>query len=296
MEELSPGVTQAIKNKKQLLKTLAMFRSIKRHKLFTISLTFIFFLIIIAIFAPFVAPYDPIEQNLKHRLSTPSSEHFLGTDQFGRDMLSRLIFGIKTSLTTGTMAALLSMIIGVFLGLVAGYFGGIIDDMIMRFTDIVLSFPSIVLTLAIAGALGPSLINIVFALVAVGWTQYTRVVRGSVLSLNKTDFIVAAKAVGLSDFRIIFRHILPNCTGPIIVMMTLGMGGKILSVAGLSFLGLGAQPPTAEWGMMLKQGIAFMDAAPHLTIFPGLVIMITVLAFNILGDGLRDIFDPQMRF
>jgi peptide/nickel transport system permease protein len=266
-----------------------------RHKLFIISLTFISFLMVIAIFATFVAPYDPIEQNLKHRLSPPSFEHFLGTDQFGRDMLSRLIFGIKTSLTTGIAAASLSMFIGVFLGLVAGYFGGIIDNIIMRFTDIVLSFPSIVLTLAIAGSLGPSLIHIVIALVAVGWTQYTRVVRGSVLHLKEKDFIEAAKAIGLNDFRIIFQHILPHCSGPIMVMMTLGMGGKILSIAGLSFLGLGAQPPTAEWGMMLKQGVTFMETAPHLTIFPGLATMLTVLAFNILGDGLRDIFDPKMR-
>jgi peptide/nickel transport system permease protein len=268
---------------------------LRRHKLFTISLSFIFFLIAIAIFASLISPYDPIEQNLKHRLSPPSFEYFLGTDQFGRDMLSRLIFGIKTSLTTGIMAAVLSMIIGVSLGLVAGYFGGVIDEVIMRFTDIMLSFPSIVLTLAIAGSLGPSLIHIVIALVAVGWTQYTRVVRASVLSLKETDFILAAKAIGLSDIGIIVRHILPNCAGPIIVMMTLSMGVKILSIAGLSFLGLGAQPPTAEWGMMLKQGVAFMGTAPHLTIFPGLAIMLTVLAFNLLGDGLRDIFDPKMR-
>lgn len=268
---------------------------IRRHKLFAMSFIFILFLIVIAIFAPFFAPYDPIEQNLKYRLSPPSFEHFLGTDQFGRDMLSRLIFGIKTSLTTGVIAALLSMVIGVSLGLVAGYFGGIIDDIVMRFTDIVLSFPSIVLTLAIAGVLGPSLINIVIALVVVGWTQYTRVVRGSVLSLKEQDFILAAKVIGSKNTRIIVRHILPNCTGPIIVMMTLSMGVKILSIAGLSFLGLGAQPPTAEWGMMLKQGVTFMGTAPHLTIFPGLSIMLTVLAFNLLGDGLRDLFDPKMR-
>jgi peptide/nickel transport system permease protein len=189
---------------------------------------------------------------------------------------------------------LLSTVIGVCIGLVAGYFGGIIDGYLMRFTDIVLSFPSIVLTLAIAGALGPSVTNIVIAIVAVGWTQYTRVVRGLVLTLKETDFIEAARAIGASDFRIIFRYILPNCTGQIMVMMTLSVGGMILSIAGLSFLGLGAQPPTAEWGMMLKQGVEFMGTAPHLTIFPGLAIMFTVLAFTIMGDGLRDIFDPKM--
>jgi len=164
----------------------------------------------------------------------------------------------------------------------------------MRFTDIVLSFPSIVLTLAIAGVLGPDIFNIVIALAAVGWTKYTRVVHGSILSLKNKEFVESAKAIGVSDFYLMYRHILPNCMGPVIVIMTLGMGGKILSIAGLSFLGLGAQPPTPEWGMMLKQGIPFMQRAPHLTIFPGLAIMITVLAFNVLGDGLRDILDPRL--
>jgi peptide/nickel transport system permease protein len=273
---------------------LSIFCRIRRSKLLTISVTFILVLILTAILAPVISPHDPIEQNLKQRLSPPSFEQLLGTDQFGRDMLSRIIFGIRTSLTTGGIAASLSLVIGVCLGLLAGYFGGIIDDIIMRFTDMVLSFPSLVLTLAIAGSLGPSLTNIVIALVAVGWTPYTRVVRGSVLALKELDFIVAAKALGASNYRIIARHILPNCAGPIIILMTLGIGGKILSIAGLSFLGLGAQPPTAEWGMMLKQGVAFMGTAPYLTILPGLAIMLTVLAFNILGDGLRDIFDPKM--
>lgn len=271
-----------------------MFCKIKKHKLLFGCLIFILFLTFTAIFAPFISPHDPIEQNLKHRLLPPSLEHPFGTDQFGRDMLSRLMFGIQTSLTTGILAALLSVMLGVFLGMVAGYFGGMIDGCIMRFTDIVLSFPSIVLTLAIAGSLGPSLFNIVIAIVAVGWTQYTRVVRGLVLALKETDFIEAARAIGAGDFRIIFRHILPNCTAPIIVMMTLSIGNMIISISGLSFLGLGVQPPTAEWGMMLKQGVEYMGTAPHLSIFPGLAIMLSVLSFNILGDELRDIFDPKM--
>jgi peptide/nickel transport system permease protein len=280
----------------QSIKTLPISSKLKRHKLLIVVSTFILCLIFTAIFASFITPHDPIEQNLKYRLLPPSLDHPFGTDQFGRDMVSRLIFGIQTSLTTGMVAALLSMIIGVCIGLMAGYFGGIIDGCIMRFTDIVLSFPSIVLTLVIAGSLGPSLINIVLAIVAVGWTQYTRVVRGLVLTLKEMDFIEAVRAMGANDFRIIFRHILPNCTGPIIVIMTLSIGNMILSIAGLSFLGLGVQPPTPEWGRMLKQGVEFMGTAPHLTIFPGLALMLTVLAFNILGDGLRDMLDPRMRF
>jgi peptide/nickel transport system permease protein len=272
-----------------------LFSEIKRYKWVTVSSTFIVLLVVTAIFAPFISPYDPVEQNLKHRLLPPSLEHPFGTDQFGRDISSRLIFGLRTSLTTGVVASLLSMVIGVFFGLVAGYFEGIVGGLIMRFTDIVLSFPGIVLTLAIAGSLGPSLFNIVVAIVAVGWTQYTRVVRGLVLAIKEMNFIEATRALGSSDFRIIIRHILPNCSGPIIVMATLSVGGKMLSIAGLSFLGLGAQPPTAEWGTMLKQGVDFMGIAPHLAIFPGLSIMLTVLAFNVLGDGLRDIFDPKMR-
>lgn len=252
-------------------------------------------LFLLAALAPLAAPRDPLAQDLELRLTGAGGDYLLGADQFGRCLLSRLLYGIRISLTTGITAASLTMLIGLLAGLLAGYYGGITDEIIMRLTDIVLSFPSIVLTLVIAGVLGPDLKNIVIALVAVGWTRYARVVRGSVLSLKKESFVESARALGAGDAYLLYRHILPNCLGPVMVILTLGMGGVILSIAGLSYLGLGAQPPTPEWGMMLNQGVPFMRRAPHLTIYPGLAIMVTVLAFNFLGDGLRDLMDPRLK-
>lgn len=266
----------------------------KENKLVAIALVLILLLILVALLAPFIAPHDPYEHNLEIRLTAANSEYLFGTDQFGRCLFSRILYGTRISLAAGLISAVLTMGIGVFAGLLAGYFGGIPDELIMRITDIVLSFPSIVLTLVIAGVLGPDLKNIVIALVAVGWTKYARVVRGSVLSVKEQGYVESAKALGASSFYLLYRHILPNCITPVIVIMTLGIGGAILSIAGLSFLGLGAQPPTPEWGMMLSQGIPFMNRAPHLTLFPGMMIMITVLAFNFLGDGLRDFLDPKL--
>ncbi|RJX24758.1 MAG: ABC transporter permease [Dethiobacter sp.] len=278
--------------KKRLNRT---FSALKENKLAAVGLIIISVLVLMAVFAPLITLRDPYEQNLEIRLTGSNEKYLMGTDQFGRCLFSRLIYGIRISLTTGVISAVLTMGIGVFTGLLAGYFGGIMDELIMRITDIVLSFPSIVLTLVIAGVLGPDLKNIIIALAAVGWTKYARVVRGSVLSIKEQEYVESAKALGASDIYLLCRHILPNCMGPVIVIMTLSIGGAILSIAGLSFLGLGAQPPTPEWGMMLNQGVPFMRRAPHLTIFPGLAIMITVLAFNFLGDGLRDIMDPRLK-
>ncbi|ATZ60911.2 MAG: nickel ABC transporter permease subunit NikC [Methanosarcinales archaeon Met12] len=274
---------------------IEVFRRLKKHRLAVIGAAIILTLFFVAVFAPFIAPHDPIEQNLENRLLSPNTEHPLGADNLGRCILSRLIYGTRVSLQIGIMVVGITVIIGVSLGLIAGYLGGLIDEMIMRSVDILLAFPGIILALAIAGILGPSLFNVMLALAVVGWTSYARVVRGSVLSVKEKEFVEAARALGASDARIMFRHILPNVMAPVIVMATLGMAHVILAAAALSFLGLGAQPPTPEWGSMLNAGRAFMRTAPHLTIFPGLVIMVTVLAFNFLGDGLRDTLDPRLK-
>ncbi|MCL0037082.1 ABC transporter permease [Dehalococcoidia bacterium] len=266
-----------------------VFRRLKKHRLAMIGAAIILALVLIAVLAPFIAPHDPIEQNLEHRLLSPNTEYLLGTDNLGRCILSRLIHGTSVSLQIGVMVVGIASITGVTLGLIAGYRGGLTDELIMRIVDILLAFPGIILALAIAGILGPSLYNVMLALAVIGWTSYARVVRGSVLSVKEKEFVEAARALGTGEARIMFRHVLPNVMAPVIVMATLGMAHVILAAAALSFLGLGAQPPTPEWGSMLNDGRAFMRSAPHLTIFPGLAIMVTVLAFNFLGDALRDI-------
>jgi peptide/nickel transport system permease protein len=269
------------------------FRYLNKNKLAVIGLTIILSLIIIAIIAPFIAPHDPLEQNLNNRLLPPCEEYPLGTDDLGRCILSRIIYGARISLELGIIVVGITSSIGVVLGGFAGYYGGILDEIIMRVVDIMLSFPGIILALAIAGALGPSLFNVMLALTLVHWTSYARVVRGAVLSVKEKEFVESARALGAGNLYIMVNHILPNVIAPVIVMATLGMGHVILSAAALSFLGLGSQPPIPEWGAMLNSGRAFMRTAPSLTFFPGLAIMITVLAFNFLGDGLRDALDPR---
>ncbi|MCL0061439.1 nickel ABC transporter permease subunit NikC [Thermodesulfovibrionales bacterium] len=285
-------VTKIIESR---LPSAEVFQRLKKHRLALIGAGIILVLIFIAVLAPFIAPHDPIEQNLEHRLLSPNTEYLLGTDNLGRCILSRLIHGTSVSLQIGIMVVGIAAFVGVTLGLVAGYRGGLIDELIMRIVDILLAFPGIILALVIAGILGPSLFNVMLALAVVGWTSYARVVRGAVLSVKEKEFVEAAQALGAGEARIMFRHILPNVMAPVIVMATLGMAHVILAAAALGFLGLGAQPPTPEWGSMLNDGRAFMRTAPHLTIFPGLAIMVTVLAFNFLGDGLRDALDPRLK-
>jgi len=285
-------VTRAIESRQPFTD---VFRRLRKHRLALIGAAIVLVLVLIAVLAPFVSPHDPIEQNLEARLLSSSAEYPLGTDNLGRCILSRLIHGSRVSLQIGIMVVGIASITGVTLGLIAGYRGGLIDELIMRIVDILLAFPGIILALVIAGILGPSLYNVMLALAVVGWTSYARVVRGSVLSVKEKGFVEAARVLGGGDARIMFRHVLPNVMAPVIVMATLGMAHVILAAAALSFLGLGAQPPTPEWGSMLNDGRAFMRTAPHLTIFPGLAIMVTVLAFNFLGDGLRDILDPRLK-
>ncbi len=270
-------------------------QQLKKNKIAMIGLVIIVSLALIAIFAPFIAPHDPIEQNLEKRFLSPSGEYPMGTDDLGRCLMSRIIYGARVSLRVGVITVGIITVIGVTLGLISGYCGGIVDEIIMRFVDVVLAFPGIILALAIAGALGPGLFNVMLALAMVGWTGLARVVRSSVLSVKEKEFVESARALGCSDLYIMIRHILPNVMAPVIVLATLDMAFIILAAAGMSFLGLGAQPPIPEWGSMLNSGRAFMRIAPHLTTFPGLAIMITVLAFNFLGDGLRDALDPRQQ-
>ena len=266
----------------------------KEHKIAMVGAALILFLALIAVFAPYIAPHDPIEINLKERLLAPNMEYPLGTDNLGRCMLSRIIYGARISLQIGIIVVGITSVIGITLGMIAGYYGGVLDELIMRGVDILLVFPGIILALVIAGILGPGLFNVMLALAIVGWTGYARVVRGVVLSVKEKEYVESARALGVGDWYIITRHILPSCVAPIIVIATLGMAYVILAAAALSFLGLGAQPPTPEWGSMLNNGKNFMRTAPHLTIFPGLAIMITILAFNFIGDGLRDALDPRV--
>lgn len=248
-----------------------------------------------AILAPFIAPHDPNEQRLLMRLTPPSKEWLFGTDQFGRDVLSRVIYGSRLSLVAGVVSVSIGLIFGIPLGLAAGYFGGIWDEVIMRCMDILLSFPYLLLAIAIVSALGPGLFN---SMMAIGiWTMpvYCRLVRSSVLSVKERDYITAAHATGTGHIRILVAHVLPNVLGPIIVLSTLRIADAILAIASLGFLGLGVQPPSPEWGTMLSNSRLYIELAPHTLVFPGLAILLTVLAFNILGDSLRDYLDPRLR-
>ena len=253
----------------------------------------ILMLTLVAVLAPYISLHDPLEQNRGNRLSSPSFEYPFGTDNLGRCVFSRIVLGTRYSLGIGILVVAISSFIGTTLGIVSGYSRGIIDEAIMRFVDIVLAFPSIILALVIAGALGPSLSNVIIALALTHWPAYTRLVRGIAFSLREKEFVEAAKALRASDIYIMRRHIFPNCINPIIVLATLDIANAIIFATALSFLGLGIQSPTPEWGSMLKAGIPFMRTAPLLTIFPGIAIMTIVLAFNFLGDGLRDMFDPR---
>ena len=249
--------------------------------------------VVAALSAPWVAPYDPASQQLSLRLERPSVHHPFGLDELGRDIFSRVLAGARISLLVGITVVGISTLVGVFLGAVAGYFGGWIDDLISRGIDVLLEFPGILLAIALAAVLGPSLTNVVLALSVIGWVGYARLVRGQVLRAREFEFVQAARALGASTARILVRHILPTTMPAVMVQASLGMAGAILAEAALSFLGLGVQPPTPSWGTMLNGGRLHLLDAPHLTIFPGAAIAVLVLGFNFLGDGLRDAIDPK---
>jgi len=250
---------------------------------------------ICAVLAPIVAPYDPLAQALGSRLDPPSPQHWLGTDQLGRDIASRLLYGARISLVIGIVVVALAGIFGTLVGLVAGYAGGLVDETLMRVTEVFLAFPPLILAMAIAGALGPSLTNAIIAIAAVTWAVYARLTRGQLLSLRRREFVEAARAIGASRGRILARHLLPNALAPLMVQASFDMGAAIISAAGLSFIGFGAQPPTPEWGVMISEGRNFISTQLWLSLFPGLAILLAVGSFNVLGDGLRDLFDPRLR-
>lgn len=252
-------------------------------------------IVVTALAAPLIAPYDPSAQDTSRRLEGPSSQHLLGLDDLGRDVLSRVLYGARVSLRVGFSVVFLASITGVMLGAIAGYFGGKTDTLIMRLCDILLAFPGILLAIALVAVLGPSLNNVILALSIIGWVGYARLVRGQVLKVREMEYVTAAKALGARAHRVIFRHVLPNVLNPVIVMATLGLAGAILSEAALSFLGLGVQPPTPSWGAMLTSGRRYLGTANHLAIYPGLAIMLAVMGLNFLGDGLIDALDPKYR-
>ena len=273
----------------------AAVRRLRRNRGAMVGLYSVILMVAVAILADRLAPYDPIKMAPGFGLLAPSREHVFGTDLLGRDVLSRLIHGARISLRVGLVSVGIAAVLGTTLGLLAGYFGRWVDLLIMRFIDLLLAFPNVLLALAIIAILGPSIFNLMIAVGISATPGYARLVRGSVLSAKANTYVEAATAVGVPDGLIIWRHILPNVLAPVIVLSTLGMAGAILTGAALSFLGLGVQPPTAEWGVMLADGRNYLRIAWWITTFPGMAIMVTVLAINMLGDGLRDTLDPRLR-
>lgn len=270
-------------------------RRLARNRLAMLGLAIVVIFILLAVFAPFIAPYDPARSSFGARLKPPSGEHWLGTDELGRDMFSRLLFGARISLRIGLISVAIGIAVGVPLGAVSAYYGGWVDLAVQRIIDVMLAFPGILLAIVLVAALGVGLDQVMIAVGIVSIPVYTRLVRGSALAVKRKEFVEAARAAGARDVVIIARHILPNCLAPVIVQSTLQIGASILWAAGLGFLGLGAQPPTPEWGTILSRGRQYLLVAPHITTSTGLAIMLVVLGFNLLGDGLRDALDPRLK-
>ncbi len=270
-------------------------RRFAKNRKAVVGVAMVVLYVAVALLAPALTPYNPTKPDLNLALQAPTLGHPLGNDELGRDILARIIYGARISLMVGLVGTGIALVGGVILGSLSGYFGGWVDTVIMRAMDIMLAFPSFLLALAIVSILGAGLMNLMLAIGIFSIPSFSRVVRGSVLSVKNQDYVEAARAVGLSDLRILVAHILPNCMAPIIVLATMRVATAILTASGLSFLGLGAQPPTPEWGAMLSNGREYLRAAPHLATFPGLAIMFGVLGFNLFGDGLRDALDPRLK-
>lgn len=277
------------------------YRQFKKNKSALVGLYIVVILVVCALLAPILAPHDPLIQNLDNRLIAPfwtengTFTHILGTDDFGRDLLSRVIYGARISLMIGVISVSISLFFGVIMGATAGYFGGKIDLLIMRVVDIMLSIPAILLAIVIVSILGPDLYNAMIAIGIVGIPTFARIVRASVLAEKEKEYVIASRINGSSSFRLISKVILPNCATPIIVQATMGFASAVLEAAGLSFLGLGAQPPTPEWGAMLADSLQFITTSYWMIVFPGIAIFLTVMGFNLVGDGLMDVLDPKMK-
>ncbi|MCI1665590.1 MAG: ABC transporter permease [Atopobiaceae bacterium] len=267
----------------------------KRNKLGVFCLGVVIALVLVAIFAPLLAPYDPDAQTLTNMLQPPSVAHPFGTDEYGRDILSRIIYGCRVSLSVGIVSQVIALAIGFFAGVAAGYFGGKIDAVISFVIQVFSSFPFLLFAIVVMFVLGPGLVNLYVALGLLGWTSTARLIRGDVMRLKGSEYIQSCKISGGKSFRIIIKHLLPNCVSTLIVVTTLGIPNAILSEASLSFLGLGVQPPTASWGSMISASQAYIQTSTYYSVIPGLAIIITVMAFNLLGDALRDALDPKMR-
>lgn len=291
-KELEPPQPKDERSQSLILESMKQFF---QHKLAVIGSVIVFLFLILAIFAPLIAPYGINEQSLGERFSAPSAAHWFGTDDFGRDIFSRVVHGARISLWVGFFSVLGSVILGTLLGLIAGYGGRVLDAVISRLFDILLAFPSILLAIAIVSILGPSLQNALIAIAIINVPTFGRLVRSKVMSIKQEEYVLAAKAVGMSHRRIVLRHILPNSMVPVIVQATLAIGTAIIEAAALGFLGLGAQAPSPEWGKMLADARPYLVQAPWTLFFPGIAIMLTVLGFNLMGDGLRDTLDPKMK-
>lgn len=272
-----------------------MAGSLRRSTSISVGAVIVLVLVLGAVFAPLITPVDPFAMNPAVRLQPPSAADFLGTDNYGRDLLTRLIYGARVSLVVGLASIALAALIGVSIGLVSGFVGGWSDLLIMRGVEIVQAFPPLLLALALVSIMEVGITSVVFAVGLVQWTVFARVARASALALKEEDFVLAARASGSTGLRIVLRHILPNALAPLVVLATLGIGTAITTEAALSFLGLGVPPPTPSWGATLAFGLSYVRDSPHLATFPGLAIMLTVLGFNLLGDGLRDVSDPRLR-
>ncbi len=272
-----------------------LLRMCRQNKLAAASAIIIFIIILMAVLAPVIAPYGESEQDLLNRLQGPSAAHWFGTDELGRDVFTRILYGARVSLTIGILPSIIALVVGVTLGLLAGYLGGWVDHLIMRVADVMLSIPSLLLAMVVMYTLGSSTMTLFIALSMVNWASVARVVRSHTLSLKESEYVEAARSIGVSKWSIMFRHIMPNCIPSLIVLFTLNIPSAILSESSLSFLGIGVQPPQASWGLMVNQAKEFLFTSPWLCLAPCLSIMVVVLAFNFLGDGLRDVLDPYMK-
>jgi peptide/nickel transport system permease protein len=290
---LEPELQQAAQPSHSLWRDAA--QRLMRDRAAMVGLVIVLLLIIVAIAAPSIVPHPPNDQSFRIKLKPPTSEHLFGTDEFGRDIFSRVLVGTRVALFVGIVPVVAALFAGVALGLIAGYYGGLTDQITMRVIDVLLAFPWLLLAIGIMAILGPGVENVVIAVAIVNIPAFARIVRGSVLSIKEKEFVEAARAMGQPDPTIIVRHVLANAWAPIIVLATLSIGQAIIYAAGLSFIGLGTQPPNADWGVMLTSGREYLRDAPWLGFFPGLAILITVLAFNLFGDGLRDALDPRLR-
>jgi len=272
-----------------------VLRRFSKNPIILIGTMIIVLMIFVGTFAPYLAPYKPSKMYSRNRREAPGKQFWLGTDRLGRDMLSRLIWGTRVSLVIGVLAVSVSLVIGLTIGMISGYYGGLLDEILMRIMDIIFAFPSLLLAIALIAVTGPSMRNIIFVVGLIRIPRFARILRGTVLSIKEKEFIEAARALSKSDIGIMLQHILPNCIAPLTVEASLSIATAIITESALSFLGIGVRPPTPSWGQMIADGRSELFTAPWIVIFPGLTIMITVLGYNLLGDGLRDALDPRLR-